>query len=652
MPVINDATVINSPYQTLASARPQLLSNGWIIIPLIDTANNAIKIYVTKDNFATTPTLLTQYAVGSGGVSGLSVASKGTKVYLLYGYATASIYTSWFDVTTVGATFGVNKDMEASAQMGLSGVSIAINETGTELHAAWSSKNSTYPNSFNIRYAKGIINSDGTVVWGTVEQVTKINNTTFQFVNPSIILDKNGIPVTFYESQGGGLSGTSTNGYLGIFAIKRNTELTNGNTNVDVNWSYSRVSPADTYAQNSPSAIFVPKNINGLANGRIWVAWHGFDAEAQTTTNIRYSYSDDGGMSWVTAIKMTTGVTPYHSQFVSITANKNNKIFFVFNYGNNVITYDVCMITIDGSTTSSMSVLKDTTSTSIFTYPSTLFDLSVNFSSPLFIYKDTAKVGFYGSWTVTNITPAQGAIGAKTDRTNLLNYAITTDGTMSTITEKVNGVVIGTKTATSGQSLTLSLTQAQWDVVKYGKYADAAGGLNTIEISMGSDKWTYTFDKRLASDAKLPEIVKADVDSNDTYLPSVKSKLITSANSKGANITAGSSFDAIEQGIKNIPLGKKWASGKYKPNTGDQFIRVSGLSFKPSVIIWFNGTYAGIWTTSSNFNQNRYLAYAYYSDPNGSVSGVGTSKNNATVTNENFTVYVGVTDELNWIAYE
>lgn len=84
----------------------------------------------------------------------------------------------------------------------------------------------------------------------------------------------------------------------------------------------------------------------------------------------------------------------------------------------------------------------------------------------------------------TTINPTSGDIDAKSVPSNLLTYAITTDGAMSTITEKVNGVTVGTRTATSGQSLTVSLSDTQWDAVEYGKYA---GGKNILPPF---DNWT------------------------------------------------------------------------------------------------------------------------------------------------------------------
>jgi hypothetical protein len=65
----------------------------------------------------------------------------------------------------------------------------------------------------------------------------------------------------------------------------------------------------------------------------------------------------------------------------------------------------------------------------------------------------------------------------------------------------------------------VSLTEAQWDTIRFGKYADATGGKNTLTIEMGDQKWTYTFDKRLATDADILSAVKAAKDASETITP-------------------------------------------------------------------------------------------------------------------------------------
>ncbi|MGD6897103.1 hypothetical protein [Bacillus infantis] len=208
----------------------------------------------------------------------------------------------------------------------------------------------------------------------------------------------------------------------------------------------------------------------------------------------------------------------------------------------------------------------------------------------------------------TSITPISGHLGIKSDRSNLLSYSITTDGTMSTITEKVNGVVVGTKTATSGQSLIAGLTQEQWDAIRYGKYTDVTGGKNTLTVEMGSDIWTYTFEKRVASTDDINSAIKAVKDSQEVYLPTIKKKLV---NKVGGNVT--DSFEGIIQGIS---LGKKFSSGtvtngsdtllfEYAGTTSTialGYIQVTGLGFRPSKIELVQNT------SATSFGMTQMLA--------------------------------------------
>jgi hypothetical protein len=157
-----------------------------------------------------------------------------------------------------------------------------------------------------------MINADGSVTWGVVEQVTTANNgATVDFaINPSIVLDKNNVPVIFAPMQisiTAPASGNSdTNAKINV--LKRSNELyaNSGIGTINANWTMEHVYNGGSYIQASPSAIFVPQSINGLANGRIWVAWHGLDATDTAATYIRVAYSDDGGVTWSAMQKLTS----------------------------------------------------------------------------------------------------------------------------------------------------------------------------------------------------------------------------------------------------------------------------------------------------------------------------------------------------------
>ena len=179
--------------------------------------------------------------------------------------------------------------------------------------------------------------------------------------------------------------------------------------------------------------------------------------------------------------------------------------------------------------------------------------------------------------TTISVTP--GYIGQKTsaDKSNILSYSITTDGEMSDIIEKINGVTIATRTnPTSGQQFTVSLSQEQWDAIKYGNG-------HTLTIEMGSDTWTYTFDKRLNANDDILSAVKG-VQDLEAHLNAIKAQLAAAIRAKGGTVNDTDAWSAFVSAVSGIPV-KKWASGNISIN-GSSLGTVSGLSFKPSFAIW------------------------------------------------------------------
>lgn len=459
MPTLIDKTVVASAYDTSGNGGRKLvrLDNGWLVA--VTKTNDYFYFYVDKQDGSEFIPLC--YKSGTSiNNNDVTIVSNGNIVYAIYGNNTTNINSFFFNASTVSYGDLTGASAVDSNQTAIGNVSLAINEAKTRLYASWASKNATYPNSFNIRYAKGVIQADGSVVWGAVEQVTSANSAGQDFKNPSIIINNNHNPVIVYELN----QGTTVNQIRSQYKDANNT------------WTFSAVFNLAGYAQSSPSAIFVPKSINGLANGRIWVAWHGWDSTDTNFYNVRLSYSDDGGVTWSAMQKLTTGNTK-HGMVPTITANKKNEVFIVYRDGGIGITQMKWANNVWGSPVNKVA-------NSGATNPSSLYSENFDFEEPLFVYQNTAKVGFYGSWTITDISVPPGDIGNK-DNPVLLPYAITTDGAMSTITEKVNGVTVGTKTATSGQALAVSLTQAQWDAIRYGKYDIAVIQFNTSDWEQG-----------------------------------------------------------------------------------------------------------------------------------------------------------------------
>jgi hypothetical protein len=393
---VTDATVVASAYDTSGNGGRKLvrLSNGWLVAAVIGNGN--VYLYKSEDN-GNTWAQLCYLDNSSYNFSDVSIQSYGNKVYLLtILFTTAGKVDSYvIDVptqTNVNIIWNTNYKYVGLDQneTALGKCSLAINSAGTELHAAWASKSSTHPNSFNIRYAKGTIETDGSVTWGAVEQIYTMNTSGQNAVNPCIIL-YNDTPYIIVEWQYPG-----DNGIAILSKALKPVSTGIPGSNIGHDWGNKWVYNGGNYTQSYPSAC-VDKN------GRIWVAWHGKDATDSTVDNIRVSYSDDGGVTWSSMTKLTSG-NLYYQQYPSITANKNNEVFIVYrtNEPPDVMTSQLRYLKYSGGTWGSVQQIGSNISAN---NPSTLYDINLNFSLPLIIYSNSSKVGFYGTWTTGTETP-------------------------------------------------------------------------------------------------------------------------------------------------------------------------------------------------------------------------------------------------------
>lgn len=716
MSEIIDATVVDQPYDMSGNGGRKLvmLENGWLVA-VLKASTTRIDFYVSKDNGETWNLLC--YQDGAQSADFPAIESYGTTIYFLVTRTGNRTSFATFDATLMNGQNIYDLVNFIITESASQNNTLVVNGDGTELHAAWASRNSTYPNSFNIRYVKGMINDDGSVSWGVVEQVSTDNTSNVHTQNPSIVVNGFGYPIIICERY--------TNGaFYNIFSY-----YYNGST-----WSYREVYYGGVYNQSFPSAIFVQQEIaikNSMfasaTQGVIVVFWHGGD-NTETTNHVRVSYSLDGGVTWSAMEKLTNG--SQRRWYVSPTFNKNGVIDVLFS-AHDSTNEQVAKITNNGTWGALTFVTNLTTTVNSPTYPSTLVDDSLNTTTPLFIYKDSSKVGFYGTWTTTEISVPQGDIGIKTDKSNLLTYSITSDE-MSEITEKINGEVISRKTLSSGEETQVSLTQEQWDKIKYGKYApnwnniipefDAtsfqyfnnsyaedrvslvvfdegeAGGYvpvipnkkycfrfthfsddinldfyvssgnyldgvyeevkshinerinlntgkslednfkeytfvpesnyvfikfsawgwgnydeasimymslvnsfidNTLAIEMGENKWEYTFDKRLADDANIHEIVKATKEANEIVLPTKKTKIVEAINEIGGNANDDDDLEELADRIRILDGSiMRYASGTCTSSTATlpfqyagttetystRFVEITDIPFIPSKI--------------------------------------------------------------------
>ena len=375
-------SVVNSAYTTSATARPQKLSNGWIVTAEYDSTNAQIKFNISKDE-GTTWNQLCYYNCGSA-TWNFSIASYGTMIYfVLTSTAGTGLYFLKFDATSqtnVGLPFTALYEGTGNG----SGCSIAVSSTGI-LTIAWSSKNSSYPNSSNILSIKS--NNSGTT-WtkqdGTsgVDQLTTGNSSGVNSITPYVVYDKNDKPVICYAYQ-----------HTTAWQIK------------NINWTGTEWiayiiynSGSNSYTQSNPVATLQKYGANA---GRIWVTWHGLDSTDTTRNNIKVSYSDDNESTWSIPTKLTSGNT-YHQYLPCISSDINGNVYVMW-HGltySSATYYNIRMVKFNGTSWGSITEI---TSQNINNMEAvSTCDNFYNFEQPLSIWKDSTnnRVAFYGKWTV------------------------------------------------------------------------------------------------------------------------------------------------------------------------------------------------------------------------------------------------------------
>jgi hypothetical protein len=316
-PIVIDPTVIvSSGYSTAGNGGRKLveLSNGWLVTAVYDSANTQIRFFKSSDNGQT----WNQLCYKLKNTTSFAIESYENYVYCHASYSSDSqSHFMFFDATTVTNTNIPSSYLVTGQSVFGSGISLAINSAGPEIHTALTSRDSSL-NSHNVRYCKGTINGDGSVTWGSVERVTNMNSSYIGASELSIIICNNNPYIILRYSK--------TNSPLAYEIAIVTTSFTTknwGSAFMSSSWG-SNLVYSSSYTQSSPSAIFVPQSVNGLPNGLIGVAWHGCDATHPTTDYIRFSKSTDLGANWSAMQKLVPGKN------ASLTADKNGKLYITY----------------------------------------------------------------------------------------------------------------------------------------------------------------------------------------------------------------------------------------------------------------------------------------------------------------------------------
>ena len=402
------ATVVNgtvavSPYVTSGSARPQVLSNGWIVAAAYYDNERKIVIKVSKDKGATWSELCnigngTVYSADALASGNLSMTSNGTNVYILSWRFSSSgsqgTICCWkFDAATQANTniYSLKRDIEEQITIG-PGCYIAADSNGV-LHAAWNSRNSNYLGGFNIRYCKS---TDGGATWSTPTQMTTNSESYVNWTNPTIVIRKDNSPCIYAQHANTGASWNA----IAFWYWRKDTN----------DWNYKGMASSayisySSYLHTFPSATVTE-------DGAIHVVWQGTYAGNTSYNNIFYSKSTDGGISWTSSIRLTE--LSYEQARPCITTDGSK--LFVYWYGNNNTgKYQIYRKVFNGSWGAVEKITNNTVADACL--PSAV-DNFKQFSEPLIIYQDNeAKiVKFKAEYpnkpilTIDNTATTSGAI--------------------------------------------------------------------------------------------------------------------------------------------------------------------------------------------------------------------------------------------------
>lgn len=367
--------VVSSAYLVSRMSPPVRLNNGWLVACLIDngiviSGESWMRMYVSK-NDGRTWEAKGRWGYTTGSYTLLnSLVTNGQYVYFVFApTVNSTIRLQRFD--PVANTFldsAAVVVLDSIVQTTINSVTLAITPDKTKLWWAASTKNSTYPNSFNIRTGSIPINADGTL--GTpsaVRQGTSLNTSTAHYYNPTLLI-RNGNPIVIWEYSQSGAYGFGGQYYPGSGTSWTTINFTGSN--------YTGIYKL-SFPQTNPSAAV-------SVDGVIHLAWQGADGGDTVTQWIRYTRSADGGVSWLTEPKKLVKGTN-----ASVTSDRNGKVFITYEDGGYIKRIE----STDEFTTWSGPVIVEQGSK-----PASLYDptFQTPFTVPPTIYQTSNAVRYYG----------------------------------------------------------------------------------------------------------------------------------------------------------------------------------------------------------------------------------------------------------------
>lgn len=340
--------VINAAYDTSGNGGRKLvrLNNGHQYAAMRNSTT-AWYIYRTTDNWATKELFKTVTV----SVNDIALATNGTNIYVLISYSTSGAKFYSYNEAGTALVNGVNIDVSQTA-MGL--CSMAVDGTGG-IHISTSSKNATYPNSFNIRYSKS---TDGGATWDSITQITTTSDSTRNLLNPCTLIDSSNNPWIIFA-------------YVGTSSSMRYTYF-NGSSWTGTTAVRTAIDDNESYVKSNPCAI-------ADHNGIIHAVWQRYGASHTSTYHIYYCQYTS---SWATDIDVAVGEKP------SIAHDQDDNIYIQYERSGTIYQK---VSTDHGATFGAETTIATGTNVNTCEYD--------NFTQPLCIFDGGADVKFAGVFT-------------------------------------------------------------------------------------------------------------------------------------------------------------------------------------------------------------------------------------------------------------
>lgn len=387
------------------------LTNGWQVAMVLNLNNPGgaqaerrdLRIYISKNN-GTTWTHLTSLgwtSTDSNLLINPYMVARGNIFYILYSNQSATYLRGYDAETSAWLPSSITLD-SGQTSGSIIASSLTISRDGTEIHGCNTSVNSDYPLSNNIRYFRCKFGSDGELTRDILEQVTTINISGKEFIQPSITLRHDNVPVIACQTKGVRYSKTDGSVILedtssSISALIRDTstfytpdihpqEYTHSNwVNQTINW-------ADRPGLANPSLVTT-------VHDDLEVAFEGLVAGKDIITIVG-NRSINGGFNWASQNGYDYGYID-NATLPSVTTDRSGSLWIVYERHKTETDYDIYYTYVEYGTRA-VKLYTSVTSTTNQQRPNALYDptcretYSYN-SSPPYIYMNGAAVTSTGT---------------------------------------------------------------------------------------------------------------------------------------------------------------------------------------------------------------------------------------------------------------